>query len=196
MRIWSKLDLLYVFDVQVIFRQLQLPIMLCSSTVDKYVPLEVECLFILQSMMNSLVLLLILQRTSISTILVPSLHYNRSRVVGDPFNEVEQGPQIDRAQFEKILGYIESGQEQGAELICGGSRIGNKGYYIEPTVFGNVQDEMKIAREEIFGPVQAIFKFDDTEEVKTLFECLVFDLFCFSLFSVQMIRLTDWQLGS
>eukprot|EP00210_Caulerpa_lentillifera_P009138 g8712.t1 len=89
----------------------------------------------------------------------------KNKVVGDPFNEVEQGPQVDKDQFEKIMGYIQSGKEQGADLICGGSRVGNKGFYIEPTVFGNVQDEMKIAREEIFGPVQAIFKFEDTDEV-------------------------------
>ena len=49
--------------------------------------------------------------------------------------------------------------------MCGGNRLGDKGYYIEPTVFANVQDEMKIAREEIFGPVQSILKFRDTDDV-------------------------------
>ena len=56
----------------------------------------------------------------------------------------------------------------GADMVCGGHRIGDKGYYIEPTVFANVRDEMKIAREEIFGPVQSILKFDDTDEVHSL----------------------------
>ena len=53
----------------------------------------------------------------------------------------------------------------GAELICGGKRLGSKGYYIEQTIFANVKDEMRIAREEIFGPVQSIFRFEDEDEV-------------------------------
>eukprot|EP00210_Caulerpa_lentillifera_P009162 g8735.t1 len=89
----------------------------------------------------------------------------KNKVVGDPFTEVAQGPQIDRFHFEKVMKYIQSGKDQGADLICGGSRIGNKGFYIEPTLFGNVQDEMEIARDEIFGPVQSIFKFEDIDEV-------------------------------
>ncbi|XP_027923259.1 aldehyde dehydrogenase family 2 member B7, mitochondrial-like isoform X2 [Vigna unguiculata] len=88
------------------------------------------------------------------------------RVVGDPFKSgVEQGPQIDFAQFEKILKYIRSGIESGATLESGGQRVGSKGYYIEPTVFSNVQDDMLIAKDEIFGPVQSILKFKDLEEV-------------------------------
>ncbi|KHN23562.1 Aldehyde dehydrogenase family 2 member B7, mitochondrial [Glycine soja] len=96
------------------------------------------------------------------------------RVVGDPFkNGVEQGPQIDSAQFEKIMKYIRSGVENGATLESGGQRIGSKGYYIQPTVFSNVQarylqltmDNMLIAKDEILGPVQSILKFKDLEEV-------------------------------
>ncbi|CAK8561661.1 unnamed protein product [Lathyrus sativus] len=88
------------------------------------------------------------------------------RVVGDPFRAgVEQGPQIDSKQFEKILKYINSGVESGATLETGGEKIGNKGYYIQPTVFSNVQDEMLIAKDEIFGPVQTILKFKEIDEV-------------------------------
>nr|XP_025701515.1 aldehyde dehydrogenase family 2 member B7, mitochondrial isoform X2 [Arachis hypogaea] len=88
------------------------------------------------------------------------------RVVGDPFRRgVEQGPQIDSLQFEKILKYIRSGIEDGAKLESGGERFGSKGYYIKPTVFSNVQDNMLIAKDEIFGPVQTILKFRDIEEV-------------------------------
>jgi aldehyde dehydrogenase (NAD+) len=90
----------------------------------------------------------------------------KRRTVGDPFDPAtEQGPQIDNVQFEKVMSYIESGKQQGAELLTGGSRIGNKGYFIEPTVFAEVKDEMKIAREEIFGPVMSIMKFHDLDEV-------------------------------
>ncbi|XP_057417961.1 benzaldehyde dehydrogenase, mitochondrial-like [Lotus japonicus] len=88
------------------------------------------------------------------------------RAVGDPFKGgIEQGPQIDSDQFEKILKYIRSGVQNGATLETGGDRLGDKGFYIQPTVFSNVQDDMVIAKEEIFGPVQTILKFKDLREV-------------------------------
>lgn len=89
-----------------------------------------------------------------------------NRILGDPFDAVTmQGPQIDEDQFKKILDYIESGKKEGAKLQYGGERFGDKGYYIKPTVFSDVQDHMKIAREEIFGPVQSIIKFKDMDDV-------------------------------
>lgn len=89
----------------------------------------------------------------------------KSRTVGSPFEDgVEQGPQIDTEQFEKIRELIKSGQEEGATLLCGGDRWGDKGYYVQPTVFANVEDHMRIAKEEIFGPVQQIMKFKTIEE--------------------------------
>ena len=88
------------------------------------------------------------------------------RVVGDPFTATtQQGPQIDNQQFNKILEMIESGKKEGAKLECGGSRWGDKGFFIQPTVFSNVTDNMTIAREEIFGPVQQILKFKTMDEV-------------------------------
>ncbi len=88
------------------------------------------------------------------------------RTVGDPFDaSTEQGPQIDSIQFDKVMSYIDSGKREGAELLIGGKRVGDRGYFIEPTVFANVQDEMKIAREEIFGPVMSIIRFRDLDEV-------------------------------
>jgi len=90
----------------------------------------------------------------------------RRRKVGDPFDPTtEQGPQVDEAQFEKVVGYIESGRSEGARLMCGGGRVGNRGYFIEPTVFADVRDEMKIAQEEIFGPVMSIIPFENLDEV-------------------------------
>ena len=83
-----------------------------------------------------------------------------SRKVGDPFDEAtEQGPQISKEQFDTIMGYVESGKQSGATLKTGGSRYGDQGYFIEPTVFADVTDEMTIAREEIFGPVMQVQKF-------------------------------------
>ncbi|KAK1433806.1 hypothetical protein QVD17_10723 [Tagetes erecta] len=88
------------------------------------------------------------------------------RTVGDPFQKgIEQGPQIDSDQFEKVLRYIKSGIESNATLECGGDKFGSKGYYIQPTVFSNVKDDMLIAQDEIFGPVQTILKFKNLDEV-------------------------------
>jgi aldehyde dehydrogenase (NAD+) len=90
----------------------------------------------------------------------------RKRTVGDPFDpRTEQGPQVDQAQFDKVMGYIESGRSEGANLVCGGDRVGDRGYFIQPTVFSDVQDDMKIAKEEIFGPVMSIIPFKSLDEV-------------------------------
>ncbi|KAH7849372.1 hypothetical protein Vadar_016890 [Vaccinium darrowii] len=80
-------------------------------------------------------------------------------VVGDPFD-----PTVDKTQFEKILEYIEHGKKEGANLLTGGKPCGEQGYYIEPTIFTNVTDNMKIAREEIFGPVMSLMKFKTVDE--------------------------------
>ncbi|XP_058184745.1 aldehyde dehydrogenase family 2 member C4-like [Rhododendron vialii] len=86
-------------------------------------------------------------------------------VVGDPFDPtVRQGPQVDKTQFDKILAYIEQGKKEGATLLTGGKPCGEQGYYIEPTIFTNVADNMKIAREEIFGPVMSLMKFKTIDE--------------------------------
>merc|ERR1711962_126606 len=90
----------------------------------------------------------------------------KKRTVGNPFDSpTEQGPQVDKEQFEKIQGYIKLGKEQGAKLMCGGERYGDKGYFIQPTVFADVEDHMTIAKEEIFGPVQQLLKFKTVDEV-------------------------------
>src|SRR5262249_52767408 len=69
----------------------------------------------------------------------------KSQKVGDPFApDTTQGPQVSQEQFNRIIGFIDSGKKDGAKLLTGGNRIGDKGYFIEPTVFDNVKDEMKI----------------------------------------------------
>jgi aldehyde dehydrogenase (NAD+) len=90
----------------------------------------------------------------------------KAQKVGDPFDpDTTQGPQVSQEQFNRIMGYIDAGQTEGAKMLTGGKRIGDKGYFIEPTVFDNVNDNMKIAKEEIFGPVMNILKFKDPDEV-------------------------------
>jgi len=86
--------------------------------------------------------------------------------VGDPFEkDTFQGPQVDEQQYNKILEYIEHGHKEGAKLACGGKAIGTKGWFIEPTIFTDVNDKMKIHNEEIFGPFMSVMKFKTTEEV-------------------------------
>ncbi|KAL3293545.1 aldehyde dehydrogenase (NAD+) [Colletotrichum asianum] len=88
--------------------------------------------------------------------------------VGDPFSpETFQGPQVNKAQFDRVLAYIASGKEEGAECKFGGqpySSATGKGYFVEPTVFTGVKDHMKIYREEIFGPCVAISSFSTEVE--------------------------------
>ena len=91
---------------------------------------------------------------------------NKSRKLGNPLDaETEQGPQVDKEQFDKIMGYIESGKKEGAQLLSGGNRFGARGFYVEPTLFTGVSDKMTIAKEEIFGPVMSILKFKDLDEI-------------------------------
>jgi aldehyde dehydrogenase (NAD+) len=98
---------------------------------------------------------------------VEKLHARvKKQRVGDPFDmKTTQGPQVSQEQFDKVMGYINSGKECGANLLTGGGRVGKQGYFIEPTVFTNVQDHHKIAQEEIFGPVLSVIKFKDVDEV-------------------------------
>jgi len=91
---------------------------------------------------------------------------NKVRKLGDPLDPTtEQGPQVDKAQFDKILHFIERGKAQGAKLASGGNRHGGKGFFIEPTLFEGVTDDMEIATDEIFGPVMSVLKFKDVDEV-------------------------------
>ena len=90
----------------------------------------------------------------------------QQRVLGNPFDlKTNQGPQIDQAQLDKIMSYIDRGQAQGANCVTGGKRSGQRGFFVEPTVFTNVSDTMDIAREEIFGPVLSVLKFKSPAEV-------------------------------
>jgi aldehyde dehydrogenase (NAD+) len=89
-----------------------------------------------------------------------------SRKVGDPFDPTtEQGPQVDKAQYDTVMSYIEKGKKEGARCVTGGTRLGEKGFFIKPTIFAEVTDDMAIAREEIFGPVLSVLKFSDIDEV-------------------------------
>ncbi|KAJ5587835.1 uncharacterized protein N7459_003600 [Penicillium hispanicum] len=85
--------------------------------------------------------------------------------VGDPMNaETFQGPQVSQLQFDRIMGYINEGKRAGANVVTGGARHGSQGYYIQPTIFSDVNENMSIVKEEIFGPVCTVQKFSTEAE--------------------------------
>ncbi|MGH9395583.1 MAG: aldehyde dehydrogenase family protein [Terriglobia bacterium] len=105
----------------------------------------------------------------------------RKLKVGDPLDPAsEMGAQISKAQMERILSYIEAGKQEGAQLVCGGERDMEggkaKGYYVKPTIFAGVKPQMRIAQEEIFGPVLAALKFQDEEEAAAIANSTIYGL--------------------
>ncbi len=90
----------------------------------------------------------------------------------DPLDpKTRMGAIVSQEQMQTVLGYIDAGKKEGAKLIAGGNRVsvdGGKGFFIEPTIFGDVKNDMKIAQEEIFGPVLATLTFDEVDEVVNL----------------------------
>jgi aldehyde dehydrogenase (NAD+) len=96
--------------------------------------------------------------------------YAKTLHVGDPLDpQTQLGPVVSAEQLDRVTGYLALGKEQGARALSGGERITNgdlaRGYYVAPTVFADVRDDMRIAREEIFGPVISALPFDTLDEV-------------------------------
>lgn len=92
--------------------------------------------------------------------------YTASLKVGNPFdNDTYQGAQTSQKQLEKVLDYVKKGEEEGARVIIGGKRHGSKGYFVEPTIFADVKEEMTIVKEEIFGPVVTVSKFTTVDDI-------------------------------
>jgi aldehyde dehydrogenase (NAD+) len=115
--------------------------------------------------------------TALTRMLIPAKHYNKAIEiakehaekikVGDPLNEETfMGPMTSKSQLDVVLNYIKIGQEEGARLITGGQKTAGyeKGFYINPTIFADVKNDMRIAREEIFGPVLCMISYSDENE--------------------------------
>jgi aldehyde dehydrogenase (NAD+) len=84
--------------------------------------------------------------------------------VGNPRDRgTAMGPLVSSIQMKRVLDYIEVGQREGARLVAGGTRLGERGYFVKPTVFADVEHDMRISQEEIFGPVAAVIRFTDEE---------------------------------
>jgi betaine-aldehyde dehydrogenase len=87
-------------------------------------------------------------------------------VIGDPLDEATNfGPMVSQRQLDLVLGFIKKGKDEGARLVTGGNRITGEGFYLQPTVFAEVTDDMSIAREEIFGPVMSVLDFESETDV-------------------------------
>ncbi|XP_075511894.1 aldehyde dehydrogenase family 2 member C4-like [Primulina tabacum] len=137
-----------------------------DADVDKIVPLAlIGCLYN-QGQICVAGSRIFVQEEIYDTFLSKLEEHVKNWVVGDPFEpNVHQGPQVDKKQYDKVLSYIELGKKQGATLFSGGKALDRKGYYIEPTIFTDVTDDMAIATDEIFGPVMSVMKFKTVEEV-------------------------------
>ncbi|HEY8482860.1 MAG TPA: aldehyde dehydrogenase family protein [Spirillospora sp.] len=112
---------------------------------------------------------LLVHRSVAERVLDRILERATSLTVGDPLDPAtEMGPLVSAAQRERVLSYVETGTAEGARLLTGGTAIDRAGYYMRPTVFDRVKPAMRIAREEIFGPVLSVLEFDDVEEAVRL----------------------------
>ncbi|MDP1670465.1 MAG: aldehyde dehydrogenase family protein, partial [Alphaproteobacteria bacterium] len=99
---------------------------------------------------------------------------------GDPLDpKTMMGTMVDKSQTKRVMGYIEAGQKEGAKLVLGGKQVRQNtgGEYIEPTIFDNVKNDMKIAQEEIFGPVLSTLTFKDTEEALKIANDSIYGLY-------------------
>lgn len=124
---------------------------------------------------------LFVQKAIYNTVVEKIAEYAKNYKCGDPFDpNSDQGAQISKEHMESILSYIESGKEQGARIVAGGERdltgTNADGYFVQPTIFADVDNSMKIAQEEIFGPVLCIIPFDTEEEVIKLANDTIYGL--------------------
>jgi gamma-glutamyl-gamma-aminobutyraldehyde dehydrogenase len=114
---------------------------------------------------------LIVHRKIKNKLMSRMLEFSKEWIVGSPLDPATKvGPMIEESHMAKVLDYIESGKTEGAELVLGGGRtlLKTGGYFVEPTIFDRVKPTMKIAREEIFGPVLSVLTFNTEEEAITL----------------------------
>ncbi len=92
-------------------------------------------------------------------------NFAKTLQLGGPQDEgAHIGPIISESQLKRVMGFIEEGKEQGVEVVTGGKRLDRRGYFVEPAVLTNVREDMRLMREEIFGPVVAVVPFDEEEE--------------------------------
>jgi len=148
-------------------------IVFADADLDLAVPSAAMAAFVLTGQFCAAGTRLFVERGIYDEFVEKVVEFGRNLIVGDPLlPETDLGPVVSEEQLDKVLGYVLSGSEEGATLCTGGSRLADgireTGFYIAPTVFSLVDNNMKIAREEIFGPVISAIAFDDVDEVLRL----------------------------
>ncbi len=124
---------------------------------------------------------LLLQESIKKEFMAKLIAFTKTVKVGNPEDPTTtMGPVINEAQLEKVVRYVHLGQEEGAEMLCGGGRLTGDGFdqglYVQPTIFDHVNNEMKIAQEEIFGPVLSVITFKDADEALQLANDTIYGL--------------------
>ncbi|MHC0052467.1 aldehyde dehydrogenase family protein [Actibacterium sp. D379-3] len=145
-------------------------IVFADANLDKAVPAAAMAVFLNSGQICSAGTRLFVEEAVYDEFIEKVAAFTTSLKVGDPLDlETQLGPVVSQEQMERIIGYLDIGREQGATVSAGGGRILEdgleKGYFLQPTVFSGVDDDMKIAREEIFGPVLSALKFTDIDDV-------------------------------
>ncbi len=147
-------------------------VIFADADLDKAVPGAAMGVFTNSGQICSAGTRIFVQRTIQEEFLARMVEFSKGIVVGDPFDpNVQLGPLVSQRQLERVMHYVSVGSLEGADLRAGGSRLGGDladGYFIAPTVFSNVHNDMTIAREEIFGPVASVIPFDTEEEALRL----------------------------
>lgn len=145
-------------------------IVFADADLDKAVPAAAMAVFANAGQICSAGTRLFVQRSIHDEFMARLADYTRTIRVGDPLDpETQIGPVVSAPQMERILSFIDGAGQEGARTLVGGARMGgnglDKGFFVEPTIFTGVADDMTIAREEVFGPVLCAFAFDTVEEV-------------------------------
>jgi phenylacetaldehyde dehydrogenase len=144
-------------------------IVLADADLDKAIPGAASAIFFNHGQCCCAGSRLYVQKSVYDEVVEGVAHHAREIRVGSGFEvDTQMGPLVSREQLERVCGYIDAGLRDGAQLAAGGKRMGERGYFVEPTVFADTRQSMKIVREEIFGPVVAAMPFDDMEEVLSL----------------------------
>jgi len=151
-------------------------IVLADADLDSAIPNAIRAAFYNQGEICTAGSRLLVEEKVVDRVLDGVVDGSKKMIVGDPLDEKTQmGPLVSRDHHERVVGYIERGDREGAERKTGGAREG-KGFYVEPTVFSNVDSAMTIAREEIFGPVLSVLTFRDLDEAARIANATEFGL--------------------
>jgi len=145
-------------------------IVFADANLERAVPGAAMAAFVNSGQVCSAGTRLFVERTVYEEFVGRVAEYGQNLTIGDGLDlKTEIGPLVSKTQLERVTGYFDIGRAEGASVLSGGERMTSgthaKGYFVAPTVFTNVNDEMRIVREEIFGPVVSAIPFDDPEEV-------------------------------